>query len=139
MAHNQMTPRKGTSHGGGGCTCGRCGGRFAKGGQVTPAWKDRPYAVPHKDGSGLKIHAPTSGSGLVMHIHLSDVGPHAISFGHGDAYSGGVDSSRMVERQAMHRLTSEARPTPFPVQRAPAVAPMDAAGFGALMGKLPYS
>jgi hypothetical protein len=39
--HNQTTPRK-RAHGGG-CSCWRCGGRFAKGGAaITPAWKDRP-------------------------------------------------------------------------------------------------
>jgi hypothetical protein len=95
--HNEVTPRR-RAHGGG-CSCWRCG-RFAKGGQVTPAWKDRPYPVAQRTSKGLKINAPHSGEGLVMHIHLSDVGPHAISFHSGpDGYMGGVDSSRMVNGQ----------------------------------------
>ena len=92
--------------------------RFAKGGaaKMTPAWKDRPYPVAQRTSSkGLKIHAPHSGEGLVMNIHLSDVGPHAISFHSGpDGYSGGGDSSRMVQGAAERRLASAARPTPFP-------------------------
>jgi hypothetical protein len=94
---------------------------IAKGGKVTPAGNVRPYAVAHSTPKGLKIHAPHSGEGLVMHIHLSDQGPHAISFAHGDGYTGGVDSSRMVERAAERRLAQAARPTPFPVPRAPGV------------------
>ena len=74
---------------------------------MTPAWKDHPYPVAQRTQKGLKIHAPHSGEGLVMNIHLSDVGPHAISFHSGpDGYSGGVDSSRMVQRQASHALQS---------------------------------
>jgi hypothetical protein len=78
----------------------------------SPAWKDRPFAVSRRtrNGQGLRIHAPHSGQGLVMNIHLSDVGPHAISLGH----SGGVDASRMVERMAAHRLAAErSMTTPF--------------------------
>jgi hypothetical protein len=93
--HNEVTPRK-RAHGGS-CSCCRCGGRFAKGGAaVTPTWKDRPPAVAQRTTQGLKIHAPHSGEGLVMNIHLSPVGEHAISFHSGpDGYSGGVDSMQM--------------------------------------------
>jgi hypothetical protein len=113
--------------------------RFAKGGaaKMTPAWRDRPFAA-HKNGSGLKIHAPHSGEGLVMNIHLSNVGPHAISFHSGpDGYNGGVDSSRMVQRQASHALQSDARPTPFPVMRAPQLGLQGApgGGFGQVIGQ----
>jgi hypothetical protein len=75
--------------------------RFRRGGaaKITPAWTDRPYHVKQRlaRGSGApRIHVDHPGSGLVMSIHLSDVGPHAITLGD----HGGVDSSRMVQRQA---------------------------------------
>jgi hypothetical protein len=115
----------------GGYSCWRCEG-FARGGQakITPAWKDRPFAVSTP--RGLKINALHPGHGLVMNIHLSDVGPHAISLSH----SGAVVSP--VECMAARALQSDARPAPFHAPQAPAVVPMGAAGFGALMGKLPY-
>ena len=50
---------------------------------------------------GLKINAPHSGEGLLMNIHLSPVGPHALSLTHG----GGVNVERMAERN----LQSDAR------------------------------
>jgi hypothetical protein len=116
--HNETTPRK-LAHGGS-CSCWRYGGRFAKGGAaVTQAWRDRAFAV--QSAKGIKIHAPHSGEGLVMNIHLSPVGAHAISLHSGpDGYSGAVDSSRMVQRSAERRLTQAARPTPFPAPQAPA-------------------
>jgi hypothetical protein len=109
---NEVTPRR-LAHGGG-CTCWRCGGRFARGGQakMTPAWKDRPFAVSQNTrvGHGLRINAPHPGHRLVLNIHLSNVGPHALSLSH----SGGVDASRMVERMAAHRLAAErSMTTPF--------------------------
>src|SRR5262249_1050507 len=69
--------------------------RFAKGGKITPAWTDRPYHVKQRmaHSNSPRIHAEHSGEGLVLNIHLSDVGPHAITLGH----SGGVDASRMVQ------------------------------------------
>jgi hypothetical protein len=85
---------------------------------MTPAWKDRPYPVAQRTSKGLKIQAPHSGEGLVMHIHLSPVGAHAISLHSGpEGYTGGVDASRMVQRAAERRLASDARPTPFPARR----------------------
>ena len=85
--------------------------RFAKGGKITPAWTDRPYHVKQRmaHSNSPRIHAEHSGEGLVLNIHLSDVGPHAITLGH----SGGVDASRMVQRQASHALQSYGHPTPF--------------------------
>jgi hypothetical protein len=79
---------------------------------MTPAWKDRPFAVSHNTrvGHGLRINAPHPGHRLVLNIHLSNVGPHALSLSH----SGGVDASRMVERMAAHRLAAErSMTTPF--------------------------
>jgi len=86
--------------------------RFAKGGaaKMTPAWKDCPYPVTQRTPKGLKIHAPHSGEGLVMNIHLSDVGPNALSLRH----SGGVN----VERMAQRNLQSDARmPATNPFQQ----------------------
>jgi len=57
----------------------------------------------------------TPGSGLVLNIHLSDVGPHAISLSH----SGGVDASNIVRRQASHALQSYGHPQPFRPMPAP--------------------
>jgi len=107
---------------------------------VTPAWKDRPYPVAQRTSKGLKINAPHSGEGLVMHIHLSDVEPHAISFHSGpDGYMGGVDSSRMVQRAAERRLASAARPTPFQAPQAPQLGlqASPAGGFGQMFGQNP--
>jgi hypothetical protein len=108
--HNEVTPR-----------------RLAQGGkaQMTPAWKDRPFAVSQntKAGHGLKIHAPHSGEGLVMNIHLGPVGPHAISLSH----SGAVNVMN-VERAASRALQGDAPPSPFPVPAVPAVIPMGARG-----------
>jgi len=77
--------------------------RFRRGGAAKVApWTDRPPHIKQRlaRGSGApKIHVPHDG-GLVLSIHLSDVGPHAITLGH----SGGVDTSRMVQRQASHAL-----------------------------------
>jgi hypothetical protein len=56
------------------------------------------------------INAPHPGHGLVLNIHLSNVGAHALSLSH----SGGVDASRMVERMAPRRLAAErSMTTPF--------------------------
>jgi len=77
-----------------------------------------------------KIHVEHPGGGLVMSIHLSDVGPHAISLGN----SGGVDASRMVQRQASHALQSHGHPTPFPVMHAPQVG-LQAAPPGQVIGQ----
>ena len=81
--------------------------RFAKGGaaKMSPAsaWQNRPPHIKRRlaRGSGApKIHVEHPGGGLVMSIHLSDVGPHAISLGH----SGGVNVARMAE----HKLRSDA-------------------------------
>jgi hypothetical protein len=51
--HNQVTPRK-LAHGGG-CTCWRCGGRFARGGQAQIASMERPPVC------SLTAHAQWSG------------------------------------------------------------------------------
>jgi hypothetical protein len=76
---------------------------------MTPAWKNRPYPVAQRTQKGLRINAPHSGEGLVMNIHLSDVGPHALSLTH----SGGVNVERMADRN----LQADARPTnPFQSQ-----------------------
>jgi hypothetical protein len=116
--------------------------RYAKGGatKITPAWQDRPPHITQrlKVGSGSpRIHVPHEG-GLVLNIHLGRVGEHAISFGH-ENYSGGVDASRMVQRQASHALHADARPTPFPVMHAPQVAAAAPNTFGGLLGQMPYS
>jgi hypothetical protein len=127
--HNEVTPRK-RAHGGG-CSCWRCGGRFAKGGAAITAWKDRPYPVAQRTANGLKINAPHSGEGLILDIHLSDVGPHALSLTH----SGGVNVERMADRS----LQADARPTnPF-MPQAPSIAGLGGPGqFGAMIGQLPY-
>jgi hypothetical protein len=69
--------------------------RFAKGGKVSPAtaWQDKPQHIKQRlaRGGGPRIHVPHEG-GLVLNIHLSNVGPHAITLGD----HGGVDSSRMT-------------------------------------------
>jgi hypothetical protein len=114
--------------------------RFARGGQakMTPVWKDRPFAVSQntKVGNGLKIHAPHSGSGLVMNIHLSDVGPHAISFHSGpEGYSGGVN----LERMASHAMQADDRSQAFHPFQAPQVAAAAPNTFGGLLGQMPYS
>jgi hypothetical protein len=133
--HNEVTPRK-LAHGGG-CSCWRCGGRFARGGQaqaqLTAPWRER-FNVEHKS-NGLKIHAPHSGEGLVMNIHLSPVGQHAISFHSVGDYSGAVDQARMVQRAAERRLASAARPTPFPMPNAPQLGSQasPAGGFGQML------
>ena len=133
--HNEVTPRK-RAHGGG-CSCWRCGGRFAKGGAaITPAWKDRPTPMAQRTQKGLKIHAPHSGEGLVMNIHLSPVGAHAISFHSGpEGYSGAVNVARMAARG----LASAARPQPFPVMHAPQLGVQAApgGGFGQAIGQNP--
>jgi len=68
-------------------------------------------------GSGPRIHVDHPGGGLVMSIHLSDVGPHAITLGH----SGGVNVARMAE----HKLRSDAH--------LPATNPFHS-GFGSRVG-----
>jgi hypothetical protein len=58
---------------------------------MTQPWQDRPPHIKQRlaPGSGApKIHVQHPGGGLVMSIHLSDVGPHA----------GGVNVERMVQR-----------------------------------------
>ena len=76
------------------------------------AWTDRPPAVKQRlrVGSGApRIHVEHPGGGLVLNVHLGPVGETAISL----EDSGGVDSSRMVQRQASHALQSYGHPTPF--------------------------
>src|SRR5262249_26789532 len=59
--------------------------RFRRGGATkAPAWTDRPQHIKQRlaQGSGApRIHAQHSGEGLVLNIHLSDVGPDALSLG----------------------------------------------------------
>ena len=77
--------------------------RLAGAAKVTPpaaAWQDRPPVIKQRlaRGSGApKIHVEHPGGGLVMSIHLSDVGPHAISLSH----SGGVNVANVAARGAM--------------------------------------
>jgi len=112
--------------------------RFAKGGaaKMTPAWRDRPYPVAQRTPKGLKIHAPHSGEGLVMNIHLSDV--HAISLHSGpDGYSGRVN----VERMAARGLQSDAHPQMFHAPQAPQLGLQGVlgGGFGPMLGQMPYT
>jgi len=67
---------------------------------VTAAWTGR-----QRNPKGMHIKAPHSGEGLVLNVHLSNVGPHAVSLTH----SGGV---KMAERN----LQSDARPAINPFQ-----------------------
>jgi hypothetical protein len=78
--------------------------------RVTAAWETKPYAVQQRTrvGNGMHIAAPHSGEGLVLNVHLSPVGPHALSL----TNSGGVN----VETMAQRGLQADARPTnPFMV------------------------
>ena len=68
---------------------------------MTQPWRDRPPHIKQRlaRGSGSpRIHVEHPGGGLVMNIHLGDVGPHAISFGHSGDYSGGVCSTDTWQR-----------------------------------------
>ena len=89
----------------------------------------RPYHVKQRmaHSNSPKIHVEHPGGGLVMNIHLSDVGPHAITLGH----SGGVDASRMVQRQASHALQSYGHPQPFHAMPAQQIGPQGMSAWNA--------
>src|SRR5690349_3580109 len=91
-----------TARGGASYTWGKVSPRFQnEGAEITPQGHNqvtgRKLARGGKAqaGNGLRIHAPHSGSGLVLNIHLGPVGANALSLTH----SGGVDASRMVQRE----------------------------------------
>jgi hypothetical protein len=63
--------------------------------RITSAWESKSPRV-----GKLHVGAPHSGEGLVLNVHLSPVGPHALSL----TNSGGVN----VERMAQRNLQSDA-------------------------------
>ena len=100
---------------------GSRGTGFARGGSTV---KQR-----NRIGKGMHIAAPHSGEGLVMNIHLSNVGPHALSLTH----SGGVN----VERAASRALQSYGHPQPFHPMPASQLGLQGApgGGFGQMLGQ----
>jgi hypothetical protein len=113
--------------------------RFRRGGaaKVTPAWQDLPAHVTQrlKVGSGApRIHVEHSGEGLVLNLHLSPVGDHALNLSH----TGGVNAD-WVRNAASHALHADARPVPFRSMPAPQVGAQaaPAGGFGQVIGQNP--
>ena len=98
---------------------------------MTQPWRDRPPHIKQRlaRGSGApRIHVEHPGGGLVMSIHFSGVGPHAISLA--------------IAAALTHRAWCNVRrpmlcghPTPFPVMHAPQIGPQAAPGFGQVIGQ----